>query len=66
MYNIHTQYESKDFLLTKLVLNFCCQGNQKTLNITENYHKKDFLVILFNTFQKNLTKTFPWVDLDKM
>ena len=26
-YNIHTQYDSKDFLLTKLILNFC-HGNQ--------------------------------------
>ena len=40
-YNIHAQYESKDFLLTKLTLNFCCHGNQtKKLNIMENYHKK--------------------------
>ena len=30
-YNIYTQYESKDFLLTKLILNFCCHGNQKRI-----------------------------------
>ena len=28
-YNIYTQYESKDFLLTKLILSFCCHGNRK-------------------------------------
>ena len=28
-YNIYTQYESKDFLLTKLILSFCCHGNKK-------------------------------------
>ena len=57
-YNIYTQYESKDFLLTKLILSFCCHGNQKKhkINIMENYHKNDFLVILFDTFQQNLTK----------
>ena len=46
--------------MTKLILNFCCHGNQNTLNIMENYHKKDFLVILFNTFQQNFTKNFSW------
>ena len=39
-YIIYTQYEAKDFLLTKLILNFCCHGNQKKLNTMENYHKK--------------------------
>ena len=39
-YNIYTQYESKDFLLTKLILSFCCHGNRKKINIMENYHKK--------------------------
>ena len=61
-FNIYTQYESKDFLLTKLILSFCCHGNppppkkKNKINIMENYHKKDFLVILFDTFQQNLTK----------
>ena len=39
-YNIYTEYESKYFLLTKLILNFCCHGSQKKLYIMENYHKK--------------------------
>ena len=30
----------KIFLLTKLILNSCCHGNQKKLNTMENYHKK--------------------------
>ena len=32
----------------------------------ENYHKKDFMAILINTFQQNLAKKFPWVVLNEM
>ena len=61
-YTIYTQYESKDFLLTKSILNFFCHGNQnQNLKIMENYHKNDFLVIIFNTFQPPIVaiQSFP-------